>query len=440
MLSDFGRLLRTTAWGIALMASIGLSIGVTASYHHEHQRADYIPLAFSEMSQIERDAHYAGKNIGPMTRFLTQDNDLDMKIFEAWNGSHHNKDTARNFATELEFHVEPTYKFHKYELPQLFQSVPQAAQEALDELRPFIAARDGIKGPDQEFRASWDEDHTDYYRPEHYTEEEVIGHDKNGRDITRTVDKTRQVYDHTVHDYDYHRGHGEAASQQLDKLLQSQPRLELAEQLQGASQTNAEGEYAADTSRPQQKRLSADQYRVVADSWKTGSTLNQNLKDIYRDWTALSADAGSWRSAKTTAHSESYTTSSHSDSGPREFRVAQQALGDGTDLDSSITEVVSGIEQSKANVPALEAKIKQLIAVALDHQKGADANKLTREVLSMAKDDYTRNFKAGVEVDRFRAGFVALFGFLGALGGGLFAAACKWSADKFGWPRWLSDR
>ena len=91
---------------------------------------------------------------------------------------------------------------------------------------------------------SRDDDHDDQYRTELRTR---IAHDTNGNPQTQVY--TEQVYDHTIHTYDYYKKHGEAGAQQLNTLFEEIPALHLEEIIKTTSQTNADGEYAAEKSR-----------------------------------------------------------------------------------------------------------------------------------------------------------------------------------------------
>ena len=72
-------------------------------------------------------------------------------------------------------------------------------------------------------------------------------------------------------------------------------------------------------------------------------------------------DPNSWKHAKGNAHSTSYTTYSHSDSGPIEFQVARQALDHTNDPYQNLDQLVGGIEFVNSNAKPLSDMIESYI-------------------------------------------------------------------------------
>ena len=58
-----------------------LATGLTV--HHENARQAHIPLAFSEISHVEREAAANGVELPPLQTYLMRTNETVMKIFEA---------------------------------------------------------------------------------------------------------------------------------------------------------------------------------------------------------------------------------------------------------------------------------------------------------------------------------------------------------------------
>ena len=213
--------------------------------------------------------------------------------------------------------------------------------------------------------------------------------------------------------------------------------LALTEVLHTASQTNAEGEYAAEKSRRGANggaRLSQDSLTQIANTWATGSTLMMNLPVADRLWTAFHGDADAWRAAKSRAHSDWYNTGSRSDSGPREFQTAERALSDGAGAEAKLGEILDGISFVKANTPKLEGMIRELIAVELHYKKdGTDTKKLMRAILTLSQQMYQKNFNGGLAVDPYRTLMVLLFALGGlGIGAGLGAGLDK-ASRKYRW-------
>lgn len=397
---------------ILLIGLLGLAVGIGVGHHHESDREKHIPLGFSEVHQIERDAEYAGKEVGPLTRYLTGTNDLTMKVFEVWNKSHENTYVGSNvhsFATELEYRMDPAYKFHRYEIFNFVRDLPAQADAASAKLAHLERLRRGLGPVVNDFDRAWDDSHVDHYRTEYYT---VTVDDGNGK--SHTEEHSRQVYDHTTHTYDYDRASGERASSGADALIARTGSLAVDEVLRTASQTNAEGEYAAEKSRSKVNgggRLDQKNLTAIANTWATGSTLSTNLPEIGRLWAAFHGDADAWRSAKRSAHSTWYNTGSRSDSGPREFQVNEKALTDGAGAEANLGEILDGIAFVKANTPKLEGMIRKLIDIELNGKKdGTDSKKLMREILTLSQQMYQKNFTGGFEVDPYRYLMVMVFG------------------------------
>ena len=429
----FVKLLRDTPAEILILASLGLTVGLGIGYKHESDRAKLIPVGFSEISQMEKDSERRNEEIGPMARYLTSVNDTTMKVFECMDIANKRTYTGNNlksFASELEFKMDPSFRIHKYELYKFLPALPQQAKNALDELSELIEVRNEMNNVNGHFQNSWNDSHIDHYRTEVRTETYT---DSEGHTHTRTY--TVEVYDHTTHTYDYDKPEGEEASKDLDKVIKEHPSIAFTEKITPASKTNADGEYAAETSREKKKgqiMFEDKEYMAIARTWYTGSTLMTNLPIIYQDWTALQTDSNQWREAKNTANSASYNTYSHSDPGPKEFQVARLTLDHGLEFTSSISEIVNGIEYVKVNAPVLEKKIREFIAVELDYKQG-NGKKARDEIMAMSKKFYTLNFKSGFDIERFRAEVVAALGLAGAVAGGL----AGWGVDALGNKYWF---
>jgi len=413
---NFEETLRETAIEAVIGAVVGTLIAFPITNHFESKRANKIPLAFSEITQIENDAKYSGKQVGNITRYLTGVNDASMKVFECWNLAHKQySDLNEQFATELELQTDPAYKYHHYSLAGHLKSLPENAEKAKQQLSDFVNVMSKLPTINNHFSNSWTDMHIDNYHTETDTDEDG--------DTT-----TSEVYDDTTHHYTYSKGEGEAASQSLDNLLGEQKTLDIKEEIKTASQTNAEGEYAADSTmehKDGKQTLGILQYREIASIWKKGSTLLAKMPTIQNLWRKLPSDANDWRSAKNTAHNAVYTTGSRYDAGPKEFQIAERTLSHGKDLHSAIYDVISGIEYAKQNAPVLDRKIQEFIHVCLDHKKG-NAGKLRNEIIHTAQEMYSLNFKNGLDVKQYRIWMLLL----GLLGGAAAGGAIGFGIDK----------
>jgi len=424
------KVLRETPAEVAVIGAFGLMVGLGLGWHHESAREASIPVGFSEIHQMERDARAEGREMGTMAKYLAGTNDMTMNVFHAWNTANARTlagSPVRNFATELDYNAGLKMKIHHYELPDYFKMIPGQADEARRMLEPYEVVRRQAADANGRLERTWDESHRDVTHTEWRTR---TVDDGDGKSHTETY--TVEVYDYTNHRYDYDRGHGEAASAGLDALAVKGKAASFTEEMRAAKQTNAEGEYAAETSRGLRQALSSAEAMKYARAWRDGSTLLTNLPTIHGRLQDLARDGDQWRGDKNTAHDERYRTYSHSDSGPREYQTVERSLSHGRELERSVSEVLDGVDYTRAMTPVLQAKIQEFIAVQLDGKPG-DAKKLSKEVLTIAKAVYAKNFKGGFDLERFRAGVVMLGALLGALAGGLIGLASDRLARRFGW-------
>jgi hypothetical protein len=439
---SFLHLLRDTAIEVLILGALGLGGGIYIGHDGETDRGKVIPLGFSEVSQIERDLDREHKVMGPMARYLTGTNDLTMKIFESWNMSHESTyygDNTNKFARELENHMDPASKFHRYSASDFFRKLPAQSDLALAALSEYTQARGKLAPVNAAFAQSWDDSHIAHYRTEWYTHRWT---DADGK--SHSERRTRRVYDHTRHHYDYNRAWGEVASTSLNQVLAQTSAPVLHEELRTASKTNADGEYAAEKSRKKidkNVKLSGADYQGIADTWLTGSTLWQSRSVADAAWSRLPNDAEGWRRDKATARSDSYNTYSRSDSGPAEFQTAERALRDGSDYVAAVDEVAGAIEQTKADLPVLEHKVRELIDQELNGTKGTKSSQsLMGEIMKMSRAMYTQNFKNGFDVDPYRIWMVAIWGFAAMIGGGLIGKALDHFGHRKGWYEKLLHR
>ncbi len=423
---------------------IGLSVGAIAlgalSYHHEKVRADRIPLAFSEISRIEDEAHLRGESVNTTTNYLAFTNDGVMNIFEAWNNAHDTpfENPTRQFASELEIHVDPAFKVFSHELPDLIPPLKEHSNSLLKILKPLTDAGDDSYAIARLLDRAWSESHVDHYRT--VTETVQVSHtDSKGRNYYTTEIRTRQVYDHTTHTYNYHSQAGEKASIALDNFVGNFPNLRLPERPRTASKTGAENEYAMTSSRKNDKKaqIAEEDFLKIAALFATGSTMMTNEPTIISEGKHLGGDSLRWAESRLGARSTSYDTNSRIDSGPKEFQVAMNAQEHASRLTDSINDIVGGIVYTRDNSPALYEKIKQFIYIELNH-KGY-SKQLSREIMDMSMQMYQLNFKKGLEVDRFRPYMVALFVFIGAVAGGVVGYGIDYFGDRMGWYTKISS-
>jgi hypothetical protein len=428
------QLLRDTAIEVLLLGALGAAVGTGLSCNYEERRTEKIPLGFCEIREIEKDAERAGKKVGPMTHFLATTNDATMKIFECWNDSHEFT-IGRNdkgFVDKLYDTMDPAAKIFHYDLKDLIEVLPERVGGATAGLARLLDASNRIAQMDIEFGDAWSYSSTDHYRTEYYTETET--YTSNGKTHTRTVTKSRQVYDHTTHYYTYRKEHGEKAASLLTDLVGKKIGLDF-ETLQTANRTNAEGEGAALKSRDTEDkmvRLTDLELLNIANTWAKGSTFVQNTSTILDRWGKVPSHANSWNESKRTARSVTYDTNSRFDSGPREYRVAQGALQNGKELYSNAAEIFSGINYVAENAPKIPGLIAQLNQIEFHHGEG-NGREVANEIMDIAKTMYKENFPQGFEVDRFREYMLALWGLVGMVAGAAAGFGLDRAGQKFDW-------
>ena len=97
------RTLRRTSIEIVIGGLIGVGIAGYGSYSlTRHHAPTGIPLAFSEIREIEKEADEKDMRLGPMT-IPPAVNDTSMKIeFESWNNANETSDPVAAFSHELQ--------------------------------------------------------------------------------------------------------------------------------------------------------------------------------------------------------------------------------------------------------------------------------------------------------------------------------------------------
>ena len=394
-------------------ALVGTLIGGFGSYKHESNREGHIPVGFSEIREIEKNASRDGLELGPGTQFYSKTNDIVMKIFESSNIAHKRTSIGSyidSFGTELDMRMDGSFKQFHYEIPDLLRDLPGYAQELLDEMQPFVQVMNRLNPVNSSFSKSWDDSHIDTTHTETYTYS--CGDSKN----PQTCTGYREVYDYTTHTYDYDKSEGDKASSLLDRLVSDYDKLEFNERFRVSDVTHTENEDAMERSRSDTERLGSEEQLKIANTWYTGCTLRSNMPHIVGLWDSMHSDNSKWKSAKESAQDEEYITYSHDDSGPAEFQVAETTLEHGTDLNSRIYEIVKGIEYVQRTAPHLDRLIREFVAVNKNFKDG-DSDKLAEEIMDTAKSMYSMNFKNGFDVQGFRGYMPFLFGILGGVSG-----------------------
>lgn len=407
----------------------------TVIYNKNAEREGRIPTAFSEIERTTRDFNRLGKPVPPLTRLYSGVSDVPMKVFESNNMARSMNDKNDIFARELETRVDRSLRIFKL-ITEYAAEIPNDAREALLSLAKISEAAKDAPAVASAFSQSWSEDHDDVYRPESYTTESC---DSNGRCTTEY--HTRQVYDHTDHTYIYHREEGEKAAQVLAGFLAKHPDVNIEERLVLAKRTGADNEYAIEKSmRELLKGKIPTQAEALkyANMWATGSNFSEYLPKVVSNHAGLKQDFPAWNTAKNTAEAKyEYSTSSSSDSGPKEYQVAKSAQRHAEAIPAAEAKITNGIRFAAQGIPALESKIKEFIGVTLDGKPG-DADKLRKEVMALSRDIYQKNFENGLDVQPFKWSEILLFTILGAVLGGAAGAGVDYMLNRKKLTEWFS--
>jgi hypothetical protein len=386
------------------------------SYHINSVRAERVPVAFSEIGKTVREFNRLGKPVPPLTKFYASASDAAMKVFESHNIALETGRGHRLFASELETRTDRALRIY-WQLSEIARDMPADAQAALTSLDKLVRAGADLPAVVAALDAAWDARHDDVYHTEYDTSTQC---DSNGQNC-QTVTTSRQVYDYTIHTYTYHPQQGENADRLLEDFLKKHPDLKISERLHLATKTEADNEYAIEKSMKVElkgKIPTQEQALKYANMWATGSNLTKYQPVILSSQGSLSGLSPAWHAAKTTAQSVRYTTYSSSDSGPREYQVAESALGQATTMLDAAQRIVGGVRFAGYGVPALHAKVKEFVGVALDGKPG-NAGRLREEAMQLARDVYQKNFENGLDVQPFKWREVLLFTLIGILAGGL---------------------
>lgn len=316
---------------------------------------------------------------------------------------------------------------YNHTLGELLQEVPIIAKDARHKMFELEQMLRSSSEMSRNLSNTWDDTHTDHYRTETYTETE---RDSDGK--TRTVTKTRQVYDHTTHTYDYKKEFGELSYKNLVSFSEKFFNFKWPEYLETARKTNADGEYAAESSRENKDEilnLESSKLQEIANTWASGSTYEHNCGNIIVQNSRIPSHRDYIGIAKLKAKDHRYTTHSHSDSGPKEFQANENALSCSKSLESSLQKIFTGLDSSEHQIPELEKKITEYIAVTLDNKEG-NSKKLRKEIISMTKDIYQKNFEGGFDVSRIRWWMISTLGVFGLFAGAGIGKLTDYIGDK----------
>jgi len=407
--------LETTPREITALAIFWLFVWWIYQWKVESKRAEFIPLAFSEIEQVERNIKNSNDTIGAINIYSLKVNDLCMKIFEAYNESHwytpYTEDKADKFWARL-YECITLKHIYKYNLKDLLEQVPDHIVWVNNTLETYKKVDNKLHPIISDLDETWDDSHHDNYHTE-WRSRTVT--DSNWK--SHTEHYTVQVYDNTTHTYDYNEKYGEKVDKELNILSKDYPTIKLKEKIVKTDKTNAFWEFAADKSRQRlADRLSSEELLEAANSWYNGSTLLNHIHAVDSIYPMLIKKSKERSLIKNSAESDSYKTNSRSDSGPEAFQVIENTLQISNEIDNHIKEVLSVVQETSQKVPLLEKKIDEYIKLWYTYHKTTDEQ--AEEIMDLTKEIYILNFKTWIDVERFRWWMVfliaLLWGWLGA--------------------------
>lgn len=397
-------------------------------YRNRAARAGEIPVAFSEIEQTTKDFARQGKPVPPNTKAYSYANDIPAKVFESSNIAFALGNSHPVFAHELQTRIDANLKIHPL-LSTYAEEMPQVTADALQSMRKLVGAANELPAITQAFNAAWSENHHDVTHVRHWTTRECDSKGKN----CHSVSHSQTVYDYTIHTYSFHAQAAQRAAQLLNDFISRNPDLTVEERLYLARETHAENEEAIAKSMKRQlegKTPTADQYLKLANTYAQGSNFVKYQPGIASDYGTMKGLSPAWNAALGTAHNEQYRTYSHSDSGPREYQIAESAQNHGQSIVQSSHHILDGIQFAGTASVELNNKIKDYVGVVLDHKPG-DPDKLRSEIMTLARGIYDKNFENGFDVHPFKWLDVILLTMLCMAGGG---------AAGFGVDRLLNSR
>jgi hypothetical protein len=417
-------LLKHTTAEVYLGVTLGVIIGGTASIIHESNENRYFKLSFSETSQIEKQAKELGVDVPHMTEFLTKTNDFYMKIFEAKNESEGYlplSDRIEPFAEALERRIDPAFKTHHYELPQLEILVPQFADSVLADMNYLRKLQKKTQSAVLNLAKAWSDYHNDVTHTEvSYTTETST--DADGNTTTQTVAHYDEVYDYTDNSYTYNNKSGENASIILDGIKKEFPKIYVENLFMTTKKTGVENESAIVKSRKSElkdKKLTQEDFLKLANNSIYGSRQFEDVKNLEKLRGELVSDGDAWHVQIKDAKSYSQRTYDYSHAESPGFLTCESAITVGNNLSDIVDGTLGSIESTKNRVPKIMNMIRSYIEKYPSKENSREVHRLKREILSESKKGYYELFDAGAPLESANWWHVPLWILLGgALGAG----------------------
>ncbi|MCB9991100.1 MAG: hypothetical protein H6867_06935 [Rhodospirillales bacterium] len=397
----------------------GVLVGALAggvAYDHEASKKGSIPVAFSEIGKTKMRFARQDKKVPPLTLFYSTLNDSVMQVFEASNLAYANgQGSDEAFASELEAKI--SYRKRYNSITEYAQDMPIYARDALASVAVLEQAQKDIRPAINALGKAWDEHHRNVYKTVYETKRECDTDGKNCRNVTTS----REEYDYTVHTYNYDEDHGKRAARLLEDFIQKYPHLRIDEQLIFAGEVHENNRQAMSQSRQntdEGQEISEDQYVDFANVWATGSNYFSLMPKVKDGHAGVNKVTPQWSAASVSANNYyRYRTYSRSDSGPKEFQIAEAALDYAASMAKNINKITTGIHYAGTALPELSQKITRYVS-SVQSIGQDDPEELREEIMDMAKKLYSENYAKGFDVYPSKWGMVLLWTVLGTLAGG----------------------
>jgi len=294
--------------------------------------------------------------------------------------------------------------------------MPGYADDAVSKLGNEVAMQGDLKKIQNALDNAWSASHYDHYHTEVYYTTSCTSNGNGGQSCHQEM-HTRQVYDYTTHSYRYDTTQGQLAATLLSGFTGKYPDVKVDEKLKISNDVSDYNKSVIDASRGDSAEpLTDEEYASKANTWALGSNFNASQPKVEEGHQSLKNTNSAWAQAVQTAHSDSYITYSHYDSGPHEYQIANDGVSTASHLNGQVDNIVQGIRHSSKAVPELNDKVEEYIDVVLNGKKG-DAGQLRKEIMDIAKDIYDKNDGNGFDVHTMKWLNIFLFALAGLVAG-----------------------
>ena len=429
MLNKIKSLFIETKIELVLFSIIGFLLVFLISYINEYENSKYIPIAFSEMEEIENICKKESTNVPVITKYLNSTFDLTNKVFECWNESQNLMllgSNTKSFASELDYRIDTILRNHKYEITDLKLIIQDYSDSLNIYFKKYIEVMNNSAYITDLANKTWKYDTYDHYHPETRT---YTTTDSKGNSTTHTY--IVMVYDYTDHTFTYYPVYGEILDNDNFKFINDYHNFFYDENLITSNKVGANNEYAIQKSRKNKidSSLSQEQILFISKQWATNSFYTIYNAKLHVNWDYYNQLQPAWTFDKLNSHSIKFRTTSHRDDGPKEYRTVQKIKNTSNNINSITSSIIFTIRNTKINVIKLEQLIKDYIDVSLNNKEG-DAEELKYQIMHLTKNVYESNFIGQEKINMFNWWIVIGWSLFGAFIGLIVGFAIDSLIDK----------